>query len=74
LAGEPVHGFFVAWITGVVWLGLAEWAAHVIVDYGKCRHRYTLAFDQFLHLVCKVIWVLLIFSTGSTGSVRLIQL
>jgi hypothetical protein len=55
-----IHGFLVAWITGVPLLGLAEWGIHVLIDWGKCRHRYGMALDQGLHMACKALWVLLL--------------
>jgi threonine/homoserine efflux transporter RhtA len=68
-----IHGFFVAVITGFVWLGLAEWGVHILIDYGKCRHRYRLGVDQLLHLVCKICWVLAIWLAGELGPVRLLR-
>lgn len=38
-------------------LGLAEAAAHWLIDFGKCEHWYGFHTDQFLHLSCKVAWV-----------------
>lgn len=57
-AHAAIHGFFVAWITGVPLLGLAEWLVHSLIDLGKCRRRYGMGIDQCLHLVCKVVWAL----------------
>ena len=30
--------------------------AHLLIDYGKARLRYSLLLDQTLHLICKFIW------------------
>lgn len=54
-----VHGFVVALITGIPALGLAEWLLHSGIDYGKCRRYYSLAVDQGLHLLCKLLWAVL---------------
>jgi hypothetical protein len=51
-----IHGFLVAWITGVPLLGLAEWGIHTFIDLGKCRGLYRLNTDQFLHILCKALW------------------
>ncbi len=59
-----IHGFFVAWITGVPLLGLAELVIHVVIDYAKCRHLYRIAMDQALHLFCKLIWTVLVMTLG----------
>ena len=55
-AHAAIHGFFVAVITGVPLLGLAEWLVHGLIDFGKCRRCYRMGADQFLHLLCKVLW------------------
>jgi hypothetical protein len=54
-----IHGFLVAWITGIPALGLAEWGAHTLIDIGKCQNRYNLGIDQALHLLCKLAWIAL---------------
>ncbi len=57
-AHSGIHGFLVAVITGMPLLGLAEWAAHALVDFGKCRKCYSLAIDQIFHLLCKFAWTM----------------
>ncbi|MEX1315850.1 MAG: DUF3307 domain-containing protein [Synechococcaceae cyanobacterium] len=69
-----IHGLLVAVLTGVVWVGLAEWVVHMLIDYGKCRHRYSLGVDQLLHMGCKVVWVLLMVSNGWLGASGLVRL
>ena len=61
-AHAACHGLIVALITGAPLLGLAEWVLHWLIDWGKCRQRYNLAFDQGLHLACKVVWVAVLIS------------
>lgn len=56
VAHAGIQGAAVALVTGNVWLGLAEWLAHTIIDELKVRARTTFALDQALHIVCKVIW------------------
>lgn len=51
-----IHGAFVAAITGSVWLGLAEVAAHAIIDDAKCKGRIGFNADQALHIGCKLLW------------------
>jgi len=36
-AHAAIHGLIVALLTGVPALGLAEWGAHTLIDYGKCQ-------------------------------------
>jgi len=52
-----IHGGAVALVTGVWWLGLAEAAAHFVIDDLKCAGRISFNFDQTLHLFCKVAWL-----------------
>ena len=61
-AHAAIHGFLVAVITGFPLLGLAEWLAHVAVDFGKSRYRYSLFVDQCLHLSAKLIWTILFYT------------
>ena len=58
-AHAAIHGLLVALLTGLPLLGLAEWLLHAVIDLFKCRGRYSLAVDQLLHLLCKLLWVLL---------------
>ncbi|MGH8455076.1 MAG: DUF3307 domain-containing protein [Nevskiales bacterium] len=57
-AHAAIHGGFVALITQNLWLGLAEFWAHYIIDYGKSEHWYGFHTDQFLHIACKLVWVM----------------
>jgi len=59
-AHSAIHAFLVALLTGVVWLGVAEWLLHGAIDIGKCRHRYGMGMDQLLHLGCKAIWAVIV--------------
>lgn len=59
IAHGAIQGFLVAVISGLPLLGLAEWLAHTLVDYGKCRGRFGLNTDQALHLLCKLVWALI---------------
>lgn len=51
-----VHGAFVAFITGIWWLFIAEAAIHWITDDAKCRGKIGFNTDQAIHLACKVLW------------------
>ena len=56
LAHSLIHGGFVAVITGVWWLGVAEMAIHAITDHLKCEKRIGINTDQAIHVVCKFAW------------------
>lgn len=62
VAHAGIHGGAVALVTGNVWLGLAEWAAHTVIDELKVRGWTSFALDQALHIVCKAIWLAILFS------------
>lgn len=49
------HALAVAMITGNFVAGLFEFAAHFVIDYGKCAKKYGLHVDQALHAACKLI-------------------
>jgi hypothetical protein len=51
------HGGAVYLVMGSVWLGLLETVLHGAIDFSKCEHKTTLAQDQFLHVLCKVGYV-----------------
>lgn len=51
-----IHGFFVAFLTGLPLLGLCEWVLHAVIDIAKCRKRFGLKTDQTLHLLAKLLW------------------
>ena len=51
-----MHGAGVALVTGSVALGVAETAAHWLIDFGKCENWYGIHVDQALHVACKVVW------------------
>ncbi|MGX5719910.1 DUF3307 domain-containing protein [Shinella zoogloeoides] len=63
-AHAGIHGTAVALVSGNVWLGLAEWLAHTVIDELKVRGRSTFALDQTLHIVCKAVWLLI--AVGAT--------
>jgi|SRR5690606_16699579 len=57
VAHAGIHGAAVALVTGNVWLGLAEWLAHTVIDEAKVRGRTTFAQDQAAHIICKIAWL-----------------
>jgi hypothetical protein len=57
VAHAGIHGGAVALATGSLWLGLAEWAAHTVIDELKVRGLTSFALDQALHIGCKLVWL-----------------
>lgn len=62
IAHSGIHGGAVALVTGSVWLGLAEWIAHTIIDELKARGWTSFALDQVLHIICKAVWLAILFA------------
>jgi hypothetical protein len=50
------HGGAVYLVSGNLWLGLIETFLHGLIDFSKCEQKTSLAQDQFLHLVCKLVY------------------
>jgi hypothetical protein len=53
-----IHAVMVYFITGSSNLAIIEFFAHYFIDTLKSYFRIPIHFDQFLHIVCKFIYVL----------------
>lgn len=60
IAHAGIHAGAILLITGRVDLAVAEWVLHTIIDEMKTRNHITFAQDQVLHILCKLIWLLII--------------
>lgn len=56
LAHAFTHGAGVSFVTGNVWLGVAETIAHFFIDLAKCFGITSINQDQLLHIACKALW------------------
>ena len=56
-----VHGGAVFLISGSALLGIIETVLHMIIDFGKCEHWFSIHTDQALHLLCKLAYVYVIY-------------
>lgn len=56
-----IHGGMVLLITGSWGLGLLEFVLHWMIDINKCAKRINSDVDQGLHILCKIIYVIIIF-------------
>lgn len=54
-----IQGGTVAFLTGHLWLGAAEFAIHWLTDDAKCRGRISYNTDQAIHIACRVAWGLI---------------
>ncbi len=55
-----IHGGMITIITGRLDLGIAETIIHWLTDWLKCENMISLNTDQAIHVLCKIIWVLII--------------
>lgn len=55
-AHAVIHGGFVGIITGSVVIACAEVIFHWVIDYHKSNDTFGIHMDQFLHLMCKILW------------------
>lgn len=46
-------------VLGIWWIAALEFVSHFIIDSMKCHGELTYRQDQYLHIGCKVIWVIL---------------
>ena len=58
-AHAAIHAGAVGFITGSVWLALAELVVHWLTDDAKCRGEISFNQDQAIHVACKVSWAAL---------------
>lgn len=61
-AHAVMHAGFVFLFTGSLGLGIAELVVHFIIDDRKCQKDFGYATDQALHILCKVLWVAILFA------------
>ncbi len=54
-----IQAGMVAFVTGRISLGLAEFVLHGAIDYSKSAGRFGFDMDQALHVACKIVWVIL---------------
>lgn len=56
-----IHSGAVWLITGSVTLALLEFILHFLIDFAKCEGKTNFNTDQFLHLACRVLYVILLY-------------
>lgn len=55
-----IQGGVVAFVTGSVTLGICETVIHTGIDYAKSDGEIGFNVDQALHILCKVLWALML--------------
>jgi hypothetical protein len=59
-----MHGFAVAMITGMPFLGLLEVIVHWTTDHLKCKEDLTFNQDQYIHIGSKLVWAIIAMYVG----------
>lgn len=59
-AHASIHALGVGLVTGQWILGLIEFVLHWLIDFGKCENAYGINVDQGLHIICKLLYVIII--------------
>lgn len=54
-----LHAGFVTMFTGSLWLGVAEFLLHFLLDVLKCEGKTNIHVDQGGHVACKLLWAIL---------------
>lgn len=62
-----IHSGFVWIVSGSVFFALAELVLHTVIDFLKGEGKTNFHTDQFLHLLCKIAYVLLAFQWCSAS-------
>ena len=57
-----LHGGAVWLVTGNMFLGLVEVVLHWCIDYAKCENWTNIHVDQILHMACKALYIVYIYS------------
>ena len=57
-----IHAGFVWAITGSALLGLIECVLHWLIDFAKCENWTNPHQDQIFHIMCKTVFVWIVFS------------
>lgn len=55
-----LHGGAVAYITQSLGFGILEAVCHWLIDFARCEGWYNIHVDQALHVLCKVVWFVLL--------------
>lgn len=61
-AHAMIHAGAVALVTHSTSLGMVELFAHSFIDYLKCSNRITIERDQICHILCKIGYVVFLYT------------
>jgi hypothetical protein len=56
-----VHGGVVIMLTGLTYFGVVETILHFFIDTLKCENVTSVHTDQFLHFICKITYILILY-------------
>lgn len=54
-----IHAGFVFIITNSITAAACEFAAHALIDAGKCMGKFGFHVDQISHIACKALWIVI---------------
>lgn len=60
ISHAAIHAAVVYLITGYWLVAVLELFFHTVIDYMKCDGHLTYNQDQALHVLCKVMWILIL--------------
>jgi hypothetical protein len=64
-----MHGAAVTLVTGMWTLGLLEMIVHWYTDHLKCNNKLTFNQDQAIHIICKLVWAYIAFTTFASPEI-----
>ena len=59
-----LHAGAVWSITGSFLIGIIEFTLHWVIDFLKCEGITSFHTDQFLHILCRILYVIILWKTG----------
>tara|TARA_B100002019_G_C21183625_1_gene555003 strand:+ start:171 stop:560 length:390 start_codon:yes stop_codon:yes gene_type:complete len=59
-----LHAGAVWLITGSFLIGIIEFTLHWAIDFLKCEGITSFHTDQFLHILCRILYVIILWKTG----------
>lgn len=62
IAHSLIHAGGVWLVTGSMVLGLVEFLLHALIDIGKGENKFGLITDQILHMTCKAVYAVILYS------------
>lgn len=62
-----LHAGTVWLVSGNIYLGLTEFILHFTIDTSKCYKKISFKTDQYLHILCRILYTILILHYQMNG-------